>query len=675
MTDRCRIALSVLVVALIGTLVSGAQPPASISIPREVTVRPLYYHYSTPPSGGIGVTRIENQKRAYSESDADENVLRLAISENLPRGAGNMLRVAAWTAAVTAGRVEGTPLSGQSFLIDVKGMVDGPSVGALYAVGMLATLRGDSLLPNVTMTGTILPGGALGVVGGVAQKLDAALKGGMRKVVLSDSQRIDFDPDGGIVDVADYAARIGIEVAFAGNLQEAYYEMTGKTLARSGAPIRGGVSLPDNMMKAIRGRTQQRFAGVSKVIGKLNETPKADPLVNLPEIERDTILWFLGDTFGLLEVSRMRALALMQEGEWVAAYDVLASAMLEAHTIISWREAGFKLLDDEQITDMITQGLTISMEQRDKAAHVAGRLPVEVALLRARVSRDHLDLSVPLFLRDTRDYLLHTHSEDVRNRQMESPDAPDVSNEVDELRVYEIRARTEKTLLAYRYQASRSITGRANPLSVVLDPDLLAGSLVFRETARAPRPLDLRKTIDWAAFAGSSYKAVHDALTDVMSTDNEDVIWGRLLDPAARRAMALTEILSGESEDAETPAGDAAPELTALDWFTRALIYTQEEIEIGAYLVRLELGQFEAGARNPLLRSGSLRRLLDQAREDARKSILTAQRAGYQVIGPRYDYLLAQGLRYGDIEDQFKALRLYWSAAVLCQLVDLCTQP
>ncbi len=677
------------VIMLAGIVAHAAPVPASSQKGSEVTVRPL----STgprPTEGQISRTRIAHQERLPLEGELADNALRLAISENLPRGAGQVLRASSWVAAMSAARNVGQPLFGHTFTIEVQGMVDGPSAGALYAIGMLATLRGDKLLQDVTMTGALMPGGGIGMVGGIPQKINAAAKGGMRKVVLPESQRIDFGPGGVVVDIEDVAQKAGIELAFVSNLEEAYYELTGVLLRGPSSALRGEITLPPELMQIIRATSRQRYEQVVNALAEYDENPSLDILRVRSYVEQVAVLSVLEQLLAEISTQIMRGSVLMREGEWVAAYDVLAGALLNTAALQMWRDAKYIILADHQIDEILDRNVSARVEQRAALADATQRHPVDAALLNTRMMRDIFDMSAPLKVIIPWDLMMNKVEQmgEIRKTNflkvpIDDPEEGFLYGNPEQKELYQDAQHHQavKTLLAYRYRASAAITERADITTALVHPDFMASSLVFRDTRPTVRPLNAQRAKEWALFAESSFRAVADALGAAIEEYDEESQFVLTFDPLFQRAIALLNFVDADDEEAqgtEEVADDpgATQDLTAKDWFERAAFVTQEEVEIFSYLIRLELSHHDGtGEQNPLLRTSALRRVLDRASENARQAVLKARLAGYMVLGPSYDYLLAQGLRTGKVEDQFKALRLYWQTAAICNLVDWCTQP
>jgi hypothetical protein len=65
---------------------------------------------------------------------------------------------------------------------------DGPSAGAVMAVGFLAVLRGDPIIRGIALTGTLESEGRVGPVGGISDKVRAAAREHYRLVLIPQGQ-------------------------------------------------------------------------------------------------------------------------------------------------------------------------------------------------------------------------------------------------------------------------------------------------------------------------------------------------------------------------------------------------------------------------------------------------------------------------------------------------------
>jgi len=161
----------------------------------------------------------------------------VGVIEEFAGGAGNQWRTATWLAAFNASRATGRSLIDHEFLVRAGGHIDGPSAGMLMTSTMMALLRGKSLLPNTTMTGTINPDGSAGPVGGIVQKMGGAKASGITRFGYPMGARNHVDlSDKHVVDLNEVGTELGLEVKEIHDLYEAYEFLTGDTIKRA-APV------------------------------------------------------------------------------------------------------------------------------------------------------------------------------------------------------------------------------------------------------------------------------------------------------------------------------------------------------------------------------------------------------------------------------------------------------
>lgn len=102
---------------------------------------------------------------------------------------------------------------------------DGPSAGAVMAVGFLAVLRGDSIIRGIALTGTLESDGRIGPVGGIPDKVRAAAREHYRMVLVPQGQL--HDPRW---DLIGLGMQLNLTIKEVSTVQEAYEIMTGRKL-------------------------------------------------------------------------------------------------------------------------------------------------------------------------------------------------------------------------------------------------------------------------------------------------------------------------------------------------------------------------------------------------------------------------------------------------------------
>lgn len=127
--------------------------------------------------------------------------------------------------------VERTPAIAHTGTVSVLGVTyrpagsDGPSAGAVMAVGFIATFKGDRIQRGTALTGTLEPGGRIGWVGSIADKVRAAKREGYHTVLVPRGQL--YSAQWNLVELG---FQLNITVKEVDTIDDAYLLMTGKTL-------------------------------------------------------------------------------------------------------------------------------------------------------------------------------------------------------------------------------------------------------------------------------------------------------------------------------------------------------------------------------------------------------------------------------------------------------------
>lgn len=201
-----------------------------------VVVHPLAY-YEQPGVGPIG----ECLSARLEIGGAPAGRVRIGVYEPEVGGTTDVWRAATWSAALVAAQITDFDPRALQMSVEVRRSTDGPSAGALLAVGLIASIRGDTLREDATMTGTINPDGTIGPVGGIPMKIDGAAQVGKKLVVIPFGQDHEVDPrTGNSVNLVQYGLQRGIEIQPVRDIWAAYAALTGVTLPRS-----PGAELPE----------------------------------------------------------------------------------------------------------------------------------------------------------------------------------------------------------------------------------------------------------------------------------------------------------------------------------------------------------------------------------------------------------------------------------------------
>ena len=206
---------------------SGDKPAsakAAVSVARPTSYR---IKYSLPvlsvyeSSGRMyGSCSFLPMTISYKES---AELLRVDFSEDTPHGTGDTIRNSLWTAALVAALQKDSTLQGVRIALDFRGRYDGPSAGAVMCLAIMSALDRRAFPDDFAMTGALLPDGTIGLVGGVAEKMEAAAKSPkIKRVAIPAFQRFVRTKDGGLVDFLELGRRRGLKVYLVESIFDAY---------------------------------------------------------------------------------------------------------------------------------------------------------------------------------------------------------------------------------------------------------------------------------------------------------------------------------------------------------------------------------------------------------------------------------------------------------------------
>ncbi len=127
--------------------------------------------------------------------------------------------------------VERTPAVPHTGTVSVQGISymptasDGPSAGAAMAVGFIAVFKGDRIQRGTALTGTLEPGGRIGWVGGIPDKIRAAKREGYHTVLVPRGQLHTAEWN-----LIELGFQLNIAIKEVDTVDEAYQFMTGNRI-------------------------------------------------------------------------------------------------------------------------------------------------------------------------------------------------------------------------------------------------------------------------------------------------------------------------------------------------------------------------------------------------------------------------------------------------------------
>ena len=307
---------SAIVLVIVSALVATSCGNTSDDV-RTVEVNALWYgvnQESGESQGGVTPVLIRFSARS--------NELDIDVADQKSSGAGSQWVAASWLGATTSLLDHTVDPATVRLMFEISESIDGPSAGALMAVGVAAALRGDSIHPRMAMTGTIEVDGSIGGVGGLPQKVKGAASAGVETVLIPSGQRtVQASGSGDLVDLVDMGTELGVTVREVDDIAQAYQVMTGKELDGADlAPVSD--PLTDSFEKKLQVLTRNRLKALETTMKILDDRqPRAaDPASN----------WFQRAIDAQEEAKRAAA-----SGDSTVAYESAMTASLVAQQALS----------------------------------------------------------------------------------------------------------------------------------------------------------------------------------------------------------------------------------------------------------------------------------------------------------------------------------------------------
>ncbi len=162
-------------------------------------------------------------------------------------------------------------------------IVAGPSAGAAIAILTISLLDGFKLNESISITGTINSGGVIGSVGGIKEKIDAARRIRLKKVLIPRGERFireermgkngsndtntTNDISNETLDIVEYGKKMGINIIEVSDLGEALYEFTGKRFEENNYSL----IIDEGYKKIMRGLAIELCNRSKKLFNKITE--------------------------------------------------------------------------------------------------------------------------------------------------------------------------------------------------------------------------------------------------------------------------------------------------------------------------------------------------------------------------------------------------------------------
>jgi hypothetical protein len=206
--------------------------------------------------------------------------------------------------------------------VEAEGAVDGPSAGALMAAAIMAGAKQVPIRTDVTITGALNPDLTIGPVGGIPEKVAAALAAGKKVIGIPMGQRRSESlKTKKKIDVVTMAERAGARIALVPDIEAAYELLTGNVLPSVQPLSREDMSLPPWISDIFAGRAK---ATLSAVLTGHTEFRRFTKKIVDRQAGRHQ-----AETHRLLSLAKRR----LAKGDGVGAMDAAAAAHRNHHDL------------------------------------------------------------------------------------------------------------------------------------------------------------------------------------------------------------------------------------------------------------------------------------------------------------------------------------------------------
>lgn len=165
-------------------------------------------------------------------SNVTDEPVAFDLEANLDSEAAGLLQSQLWISALASAVVLQEPWHAGRWTVSEFSKVEIPALGAALAIGLIATAANVPFPQDTAVLGTLYPDAAIGPVSQLVRRIDAAGAAGMKRLVVSNLQRLEVSGNGSFVNIRDYAQGRGLKCLFVDDLAEATEKVLGRSLPR-----------------------------------------------------------------------------------------------------------------------------------------------------------------------------------------------------------------------------------------------------------------------------------------------------------------------------------------------------------------------------------------------------------------------------------------------------------
>ena len=506
----------------------------------------------------------------------------------------------------------------------------------------MTAMEGKSFPTNIAITGTIMPDGSVGRVGGLPYKVMAARDTGMTQIIAPDCLRLEYDAEKNInVDIKQLSRVLGLRYIPVSSVSEAYAHLNNTVLPAIRTEDR--IDIPDTLERHFR-RVYEGYT--SSLLSLIEKYPNDMSLTNDP----------IGVVATIVSMD-----AQSSQAASMGYYDIAAANQKTAFAqAVAYLSALQQLQNDDigNEIDATVSNLLASCQDplvMAKAARTAGLSTAGIQFMNdladGRALGDYVHL-----ITNVRDSLAYAISSPESNQSEE-----EIERSKDDLVVLEYT----RLVLANLVDAYFS-----DYITNVINADIAADfPFAFHITPRSGAENLFYSTYlaSQSTFTHSINAACQDAGIDPDQFLNE-IIMG-----TPESAAAFSQF-PGEGHEQLITADDSDK-----DFFS--IILAQSYISSISQSSRLLMSVIEldpvsnADGSVSYSRSGLLHQLLRTARRRALDAVLSCRDKGLPWFGPAMTFRSADFSRDDNAVDKTVVLAMYWQAFLQANAMELFVVP
>jgi len=184
------------------------------------TEQPIPLAYLSPDGTTASCTRIRLHWSPSPSTSADDTAsLTLDIGPDAPGAATFTAQF--WNASLAGSLAWQKPWQGAHWKIFDTPATDGTGIDAGLAVGMIATSARRPYPKDTLVIGNLHPDSSLGTVARLADRLDAAAKAGVKRVIIPKVELFETSASGDVINIMHHADDLGLKCIPVDNIVEA----------------------------------------------------------------------------------------------------------------------------------------------------------------------------------------------------------------------------------------------------------------------------------------------------------------------------------------------------------------------------------------------------------------------------------------------------------------------